>query len=135
MAKRKKYKSYKNINSTNHNSTCKNYNSNVVMLLAYMHRYLFPIALGILPMLIAEVIGEDYLFELWGCAFLIYALYDIIGYKCKWRHIYCSYQNSSHQRMTPNHVHWDDVKKSDIYGMSALMGCFGVILIIVSFFL
>ena len=135
MAKGKKHKPYKNTNSTNYNSTYKNYNSSIVILLAYIHRYLFPIALGILPLLIAKIIGEDYLFELWGCAFLIYALYDIIGYKCKWRHIYCSYQNSSRQKMTPNHVHWDNVKKTDIYGMSALMGCFGVILIIVSFFL
>ena len=135
MAKRKKNRPYKNTNSANHNSTCRNYNSSIVMLLAYMHRYLFPIALGIVPVLIAGIIGEDYLFVLWGCALLLHALYDIIGYKYRWRHIYCSYQNSSRQKMTPNHVHWDNVKKSDIYGMSALMGCFGVILILVSFFL
>ena len=134
MAKRTKYKPYKNTNSTSHNSTCKNYNSSIIMLLAYIHRYLFPIILGIFPT-IAKIIGEDYLYELWGCAFLIHALYGIIGYKRKWKHIYCSYQNSNRQKMTPNHIHWDDVKKSDIYGMSTLMGCFGTILIIVSFFL
>lgn len=135
MAKRKKNKSHSNPHSANHNSSSKNYNSSIVLLLAYMHRYLFPIALGILPLLIAKAIGTDYLFVLWGCASILYALYDIIGYKCKWRHIYCSYQNSSRRKMTPDHVHWDEIKKSDIYGMSAIWGCFGIILIIASFFL
>ena len=62
MAKRKKNNPHKNPNATTHISTYKNYNSNVVMTLAYMHRYLFPIALGLLPVLIATIIGKDYLF-------------------------------------------------------------------------
>ena len=135
MAKRKKYKPHRKPGSASDNSSCRNYNSSIVLLLAYMHRYLFPIAVGILPLLIARTIGMDYLFVLWGCAFILYASYDIIVYKCRWRHIYCSYQNASRRKMTPDHVHWDEIKKSDIYGMSAIWGCFGVISIIVSFFL
>lgn len=79
--------------------------------------------------------GKDYLFLLYGCAFLAYGLYDIIGYKCKWRHIYCSYQNANRRKMTPNHIHWDEVKKSDIYAMAAVMGVLGIAFIIASFYL
>ena len=135
MAKRKKNNPHKNPNATTHISAYKNYNSNVVMALAYMHRYLFPIALGLLPVLIATIIGKDSLFILYGCAFLAYGLYDIIGYKCKWRHIYCSYQNANRRKMTPNHIHWDEVKKSDIYAMAAVMGVLGVACIVASFYL
>ena len=51
-----------------------------------------------------------------GTFFVLVALWSLVGYRLKWKHIYCSNQNASRQEMTPDHIRWDTMKASDAYG-------------------
>ena len=104
----------------------KNSNYKLTIVLAYANRYLFPV------LLLAPLIFEKILIS--GIAFLIYAIYELIGYKCKLKHIFCSYQNAYHKKMTPNNINWSLIRKSDAYGIPAIFGIFGILLIIVHYF-
>ena len=99
-----------------------------IVPLAYCHRYVFLIAIVfgalLFPMrLLAMSIG---------C--LIYAIWTFVGYKCRWKHIFCSYQNAYHSKMTPQKIDWERISKSDAYGVPivfavmSLVGFVGVIL-------
>ena len=100
-----------------------------VILLAYTHRYVYPILAVALPMLLEK----QYILLAMGIGFLLIALYDLVGYCCRWKHIYCSYQNAHHQKMTPNHILWSNVKKTDAFGSSAIFGFLGTVMIIMQF--
>ena len=63
---------------------------------------------------------------------ILHALWTLIGYKLKWKHIYCSFQEVHHQLMTPNSINWSKIKKSDIYGISAIFIIMGSALLIVT---
>lgn len=69
---------------------------------------------------------------LMGIYLIAFALYQFIGYKCKWKHIFCSYQNSYRKKMTPDKINWSKVKKSDAYGLPIIFGTLGILIIIVS---
>ena len=98
-----------------------------VILLAYFHRYVW-IAIMIGCMLIWPALSLHIL-----CAgFLIFSIWSFIGYKCKWKHIYCSHQNSSRQKMTPNAIHWNEIDKREAYGIPLIffvIGLMGLIII------
>ena len=82
----------------------------MVILLALFHRYGWIVA-----MIIAMNFGNPLLI---GSVFLlIFSIWSIIGYVLKWNHIFCSYQNDYHKKMTPNAVNWSKVKKRDAIGM------------------
>ena len=102
-----------------------------VKCLALMHRYLFPILFAaVFPAACADA-GWNYGVCL-GIGSLLFAAYTLIGYLCRWKHIYCSYQNASHQKMTPNRIDWRTVKKSDAYGIPLFFGAMGILLIILT---
>lgn len=82
----------------------------MVILLALFHRYGWIVA-----MIIVMNFGNPLLI---GSVFLlIFSIWSIIGYVFKWNHIFCSYQNAYHKKMTPNTVNWSKVKKRDAIGM------------------
>ena len=61
-----------------------------------------------------------------GMGLLLFAIYSFVGYKLRWKHIFCSYQNANHQKMTPDCINWNTVKKSDAYGVPAIFAILGV---------
>lgn len=103
-----------------------------VIILAYMHRYLFPLLIITVPVIIARQKSEYVLYI--GIGALIFAIYDLVGYLLRWKHIFCSYQNAYHQKMTPNRIRWDTVKKSDAYGIPLIFGLLGLLCIFASFY-
>ena len=94
-----------------------------VKTLALWVRYGWPIA-----MLALTCVLESPLFL--GINLCAFALYLFIGYKLKWKHIYCSYQDAYHQKMTPNRMKWSMIRKSDAYGIPAFFCIMGIALII-----
>ncbi len=100
-----------------------------VILLAYFHRYGW-----IATMTGSILIWPALTLHILCAGFLIFSVWSFIGYKCKWKHIYCSHQNSSRQKMTPNAIHWNEIEKSDAYGTPLIcfvVGLMGLILILV----
>lgn len=93
----------------------------VTMLLAYVHRYGYPLMVILLP----ARSGGGYCFWM-GVGLLCLALYDLIGYLCRWKHLFCSYQNLYHQPMTPFDIDWDEVRKRDAYGVPAILSVIGI---------
>lgn len=100
------------------------------ILLAYAHRYAFPMLTVILPLVLLKkniILGM-------GIGFMFDGLYTLVGYLCRWKHIYCSYQNAHHQEMTPDDIRWHRIRKSDAYGLPALSMTMGLLMIICHFF-
>lgn len=95
-----------------------------IVLLAYFHRYGW-IALMLLLMYITKNKCAI------GISFIAFSSWSFLGYVFRWKHIYCSYQNTYHQPMTPNKIRWDSVKKTDAYGVPAIFMIFGVALLLV----
>lgn len=95
-------------------------NNTVIILLAYAHRYLYPLLIIGIPFLI----GKETVLLNMGIGFVLFAVYDFIGYRFHWKHIFCSFQNAYREKMTPNRINWSHIKKADVYGVAA---CFGVI--------
>lgn len=93
-----------------------------IIALAYFHRYGW----------IAPALGCT---ALWGIpalciSFVVHSVWSIVGYQLKWKHIYCSYQNAYHKKMTPNRIRWDKLKKSDAYGIPIIFLLLGVALLL-----
>ena len=98
----------------------------IIIALAYFHRYgSFAIVL-----LCSAIRTELFLWFL-SVDCIIFSIWTFVGYKLKWRHIYCSYQNACHQEMTPHSVCWDKIKKSDAYGVPLIFFFLGLVLLIV----
>ena len=102
----------------------------MTIALAYVYRYVFPVAILILPMIFAR---NSML--LWtGVCFLIFALYSVVGYLLRWKHIYCAFQNAYFKKMTPGNIHWGAVRKRDAYGIPAVFGIIGIGMVAIHFF-
>ena len=104
-----------------------------IIILAYLHRYVYPILVFLLPMLFRKLLGEAAFLAI-GIGVVLFALYTFVGYRCRWKHIYCSYQNAYRQKMTPYRIRWYTIKKSDAYGVPLVFGILGVAMIIAYFF-
>ncbi len=101
----------------------------MVKVLAYLHRYAYPVLILTLPACLGDSKGE---YSLWlGVGCLALAVYDLVGYKLRWRHIYCSRQDANHQRMTPNRTIWSEMKAADIYGIPLLLGALGIAMVVI----
>ena len=101
----------------------------VIIALAYFHNFLCPMLLAIVPMLI----GGVNLFLLYGIGFCLYGLYSLVGFKLRWKHIYCSYQNLHRKKMTPDNICWGTVKRSGVYGTPIAFGIVGAACIVCHF--
>ena len=100
----------------------RNFNSNLIIALALFHRYGWLITL-----LIFIQLFPAQTFYIVGLLFLAFAAWSFIGYKCKWKHIYCSYQNAYHKAMNPYMICWDSVKKTDAYGVPLISLLLGIV--------
>lgn len=80
--------------------------------LAIVNRYAFPVVAVFGPVLLAHLLKWDLLIAL-GIGCYIFGAYQLIGYKNRWDHIYCSIQLFKRQRMTPHAINWDRISKFD----------------------
>ena len=80
--------------------------------LAILNRYAFPVVAVFGPVLLAKLLKWDLLIPL-GIGCYVFGAYQLLGYKSRWDHIYCSIQLFKRQRMTPNEINWDRISKFD----------------------
>ena len=97
-----------------------------IIAMAYFHRYGW-----IAAMMVCIAIWPKQMFLIFSVACLSFSVWSFIGYKKKWKHIYCSFQNSYHQKMTPNNIQWHKVKKSDAYGVPLIFLIIGLALLVI----
>lgn len=92
-----------------------------VIRLAYLHHWGWLAAF-----LIGMVIWTRYMWEILILCSAVNLIWSIIGYRRKWRHIFCSNQISKHEVLTPYSVFWDRVDKTDIYGVPMIFIVIGL---------
>lgn len=80
--------------------------------LAVINRYVFPVVAVFGPVLLARLLNWDLLIAL-GVGCYVFGAYQLIGYRSRWDHIYCSIQLFKRQRMTPENIQWDRISKFD----------------------
>ncbi len=107
------------------------FSSGLVVFLALFHRYFCHFITLALLFLIAS--SKRQLVLLMGVHCLLFAAYSYIGYAFRWKHIFCSYQNSYHVKMTPARINWDKIKKSDCIGVPIIFAIMGTAAVVVSF--
>ena len=94
-----------------------------VIALAYFHRYgWIAIMMGLVFLI------PQYALLIVSLCFIATSLWSLIGYKLKWKHIYCSHQNAHRKDMTPHHICWTHIKKSEAYGGPLIFLVIGVAL-------
>ena len=97
-----------------------------VIALAYFHRY------GWIAIMIGLVfILPKHALLIVSLCSIATSLWSLVGYKLKWRHIYCSFQSTHRKAMTPHHICWSHIKKSEAYGVPLLFLALGVALLVV----
>ena len=94
-----------------------------IIALAYFHRYGW-----IAVMMICFAIWSEQMMCILSVGSIAFAIWSLIGYNRKWKHIYCSFQNAYHQKMTPNNIQWHKIKKSDAYGVPLIFLILGLAL-------
>ncbi len=92
-----------------------------IIALAYFHRYGWIAVMFALVLILRETL---YVFAV---STIVYAVWTFVGYKCRWRHIFCSYQNAYHAKMTPERIDWDRIEKHDAYGVPVLFLVMGLV--------
>lgn len=98
----------------------------------------FTIALGyftrwylvVFSILSASLLRNNAAFLTIGIIFIVCGVHLFVGYKLKWKHILCAYQNWYHEKMNPDLNNWSSLKKSDVYGVPILFIVLGVLGII-----
>ena len=90
----------------------------IIIALAYLHRY------GWFALLLVSLYLIPYYLTFFAF-YIFYSIWTFIGYKCNWKHIFCSFQNANHQKMTPDSIRWDLIKKSDIWGIILIFAFLG----------
>lgn len=96
------------------------------LALAYFHRYGW-----IAAMMLCIAIWPEQILRICSIACLSFSVWSFIGYKKKWKHIFCSFQNAYHQKMTPNNIQWHKIKKSDAYSVPLVFFIVGLALLAV----
>ncbi len=99
-----------------------------IIALAYFHRYGW-----IATMMVCIAIWPEQMIYILCVGCIIFSIWSLVGYMCKWKHIYCSFQDAYRKKMTPNSVRWHQIKKSDAYGVPLIfliIGLVGLIIII-----
>ena len=104
-----------------------------IVALAYAHHYIYLILIVGIPLLIG---GENLVLGM-GLGFLFYAVYTFVGYKLRWKHIYCSFSIPHRApkgwKMKTNNCNWKSINKVDAYGVPILFGLFGVVCLVCHF--
>ena len=97
-----------------------------IIALAFFHRYGW-----IAAMMICVAVWREQMICILPVGFIAFSVWSFVGYKNKWKHIYCSFQNAYHQKMTPNNIQWHKVKKSDAYGVPLIFLIIGLALLVI----
>ena len=98
-----------------------------IIALAFFHRYGWIIVM----MALWFILPHQMLYYTTSVCFIVFSIWSFIGYKRKWRHIFCSYQNAYRRKMTPHSIHWQKMKKSDAYGVPLIFFIMGLALLCV----
>lgn len=97
-----------------------------VIFLAYMHRYGW-----IIPVLvICFFVGVPITL---GVFCFLYSLWSFFGYIFRWKHIYCSYQELCHCKMTPYKIDWSTMRKIDAYGFPIMFMICAIGMFVIAF--
>ena len=108
-----------------------NLHKHIIIFLAYCNRYILPISVVAVPFVLANDAHKKFLFM--GVLGLILSLYNILGVLLKWKHIYRSLQDISHQTMTPDKINWNKFSFLKKYGLHIFVGIFSFIIFVFSF--
>ena len=113
----------------------RSYSTTVMYLLAYLDRYVYPVLI-LLAGLLAELFRDrNTMLCVLALGILLDGIYNLVGYLCRWKHIYLCYQSMSHTKMTPTRIEWERLAKKDAYGVPAALIIGGIVGILVSIFL
>ena len=104
-------------------------------LLAYLDRYGYPVLILIAGALADFYRGRITMLFVLAVGILLDGIYNLVGYLCRWKHIYLCYQSMSHTKMTPTRIEWERLAKKDAYGVPATLIIGGIRGILVSIFL
>lgn len=97
-----------------------------IIRLAYANRYAFPLLAVFIPILVSRISGINFNILL-GFSMILFGGYELIGYRLKFRHIFCSYQDAYHLKMTPEEIDWEKLRKTDVYGVPLIFIAFGIL--------
>ena len=90
-------------------------------VLAYLDRYVYPVLI-LLAGLLAELFRDrNTMLCVLALGILLDGIYNLVGYLCRWKHIYLCYQSMSHTKMTPTRIEWERLAKKDAYGVPAAL--------------
>lgn len=112
----------------------RSYSTTVMYLLAYLDRYGYPVLILIAGALADFYRGRITMLFVLAVGILLDGIYNLVGYLCRWKHIYLCYQSMSHTKMTPTRIEWERLAKKDAYGVPATLIIGGIIGILVSIF-
>lgn len=89
----------------------RSYSTTVMYLLAYLDRYGYPVLILIAGALADFYRGRITMLFVLAVGILLDGIYNLVGYLCRWRHIYLCYQSMCHTKMTPSRIEWDRLAK------------------------
>ena len=105
---------------------------NRIKLAAWLLRYPIPYLLIIQGFLWALAFHSKKAMVIgMGVGIICYGLYMLIGFHLKWCHVFCWWQNVAHQKMTPDHCNWNNINRSEGYGLPFFLITFGVVITVV----
>ena len=113
----------------------RSYSTTIMYILAYLDRYGYSVLILIAGALADFYRGRITMLFVLAVGILLDGIYNLVGYLCRWRHIYLCYQSMCHTKMTPSRIEWDRMTKKDAYGIPAAFIIGGIIGILVSIFL
>ena len=90
-------------------SNCENQESGIIAL-AYLHRYGW-----IAIVIVCAAVFSEALLLVFGIGSISFAIWTFVGYKCRWKHIFCSYQDLCKRKMTPDNIRWGWIEKFEAY--------------------
>ena len=103
-----------------------------IKLLTHFYR-LLPVVFLFLSMLIGHNSDRLALLLLAG-GLLIHAAYSVIGYRLRWKHIYCAFQISCRKKIAPEDIQWNKMTFGDAYGVPIAFTGLAIVMLLVCFF-
>ena len=101
--------------------------ANSVIALALFHLYGWIAVMGC-----CVLAWQEYAVQIIGISCLLFAVWSVVGYQLQWKHIYYSYQDTNHQKITPNSIRWHTVKKSDAYDVPLVFLILGLACLVIA---
>lgn len=89
----------------------RSYSTTIMYILAYLDRYGYPMLILIAGALADFYRGRITMLFVLAVGILLDGIYNLVGYLCRWKHIYLYYQSMCHTKMTPSRIEWDRMTK------------------------